>query len=164
MPGFTDGSKLDFRFVSQLTGIEVQPFKMNSIPKVVVDQPVDTFEFEGPVNPMLTIHDKKARVIGKLESGQAIIGVKQFNGYSSIYSGLPLHGTDVYRKLLNDAGCHVYNDDGEFLYSGSGLILLHTKSGGNRTIHLRNGKKVELNLPSRSTWILDANTGEILLR
>lgn len=165
MPGITDGRTLSYQFVSQLTGMEVQPLKSNVIPRVKVIQPADSFSFEGAVDPMLVITDKKAEVIGNLTgTGEAVIAVKKFKTHTSIYSSLPLHGTNVYRKLLKDAGCHVYNSSGEFMYVNSGLLLLHTKDGGKRTIHLRNGKDVELELPPLSTWIVDAGTGEVLLK
>lgn len=165
MPGITNGTQLNYQFVSELTGLEVQPIKTETIPRVVIAEPADTFTFEGVVDPLLAITDKKAQVIGKLlGTDQTIVAVKKFKNYTSIYSSLPLHGTDVYRRLLREAGCHVYNTNGEFLYAHSGLLLLHSRFGGKRTIHLRNDKTVELTMPSRSTWILDANTGEVLIK
>lgn len=165
MPGIIDGTKLNYQHVAQLTGMEVKPVVYNEIPRVSVSEPKDSFAFEGAVEPLLVITDKKALVIGNLKgTGDAVIAVKKFKTHTSIYSSLPLHGTEVYRKLLKDAGCHVYNTSGEFMYVHSGLLMLHTKDGGARTIHLRNGKTVQLNLPAQSTWILDANTGEVLLK
>jgi len=164
MPGITDGKTLNTSFVAQLTGMKVQLYKSTEKPKVMLTQPVDSFEMEGAVDPMLVITDPQAQEFGLLKNSQKDIAAKKmFKNYTSIYSTLPLHGIAVYRKLLQDAGCHVYNNSGEFLYANSGLILLHTKDGGERTIHLKNGKDIQIELPPKSTWLLDASTGEIII-
>lgn len=165
MPGITDGKTQSEQFVAQLTGMEIQPLKFEGIPTVIVNQPADTFTFEGAVDPLLAITDKNAQIIGTLyQNGATMVAMKKFKTHTSIYSSLPLHGTTVYRKLLQDAGCHLYNSSGEFMYGNSGLMLLHTKNGGSRTIHLKNGKDIQIEMPAKSTFLLDVSTGEILIK
>ena len=42
--------------------------------------------------------------------------------------------------------------------------MIHTKTGGERKIQLKNGKSLNLNIPPYSTWLMDAETGEIYLK
>lgn len=44
------------------------------------------------------------------------------------------------------------------------MILIHSKDGGKRQITLSGNEKIELNVPKASTILLDAVTGEILLK
>lgn len=61
-------------------------------------------------------------------------------------------------------GKYRYNEQGDVIYSGNGILTVHTKEYGNRRITLRNGKQVVLTLAPRSTVLLDNQTGEILLQ
>ena len=70
---------------------------------------------------------------------------------------MPLH-------IFKSAGVHRYNDEGDIIYSGNGVLTIHTKGGGSRTITLKNGKSVKLMLQASSTVILDSLTGEILMQ
>lgn len=166
MPGITDGKTLDYNNITRITGMKVQPLQFIGKPKVIVTAPADSFEMEAAVDPLLTITDANVQSLGYLagQPSRIMIGRKTFKNHTCVYSTLPLHGTSVYRKLLEKAGCHVYNNSGEFMYASSGLILLHTKNGGLRHINLRNGKDISVQLPPMSTWIMDATTGEILLK
>ena len=50
------------------------------------------------------------------------------------------------------------------IYSGNGILTVHTKDGGNCQLTLRNGKPITLTLAPRYTVLLDSKTGEILLQ
>jgi hypothetical protein len=56
----------------------------------------------------------------------------------------------------------VFYDD--FIYAHSNLIMIHSKDGGLRTINLRNGTAVNLNIPPLSTLLLDADSGKERLK
>ncbi|HUG11441.1 MAG TPA: hypothetical protein VMM36_10525, partial [Opitutaceae bacterium] len=70
---------------------------------------------------------------------------------------------DVLRALARRAGCHVLNDHNDATLFGDGLLMIHTATGGDRTIRLHSGSAVEITLKPRSTVVLDAETGEIVL-
>ncbi|MBR5664664.1 MAG: hypothetical protein IKX13_02810, partial [Bacteroidales bacterium] len=61
------------------------------------------------------------------------------------------------------AGCHIYDDAGDAVIAGSGLLMIHTAAGGERTIRLRNGRKVKVMLQPKQTLLLDAESGEKVL-
>jgi len=70
---------------------------------------------------------------------------------------------DVLRALGRRAGCHVLNDQNDATLFGDGLVMIHTATGGERTIRLHSGRTVGITLKPRSTVVLDAETGEIVL-
>ena len=165
LPGYTDGRRNSLDFVQALTGFEIKRFDCTKTPVVSIEKTETAYEFEGAVNPMVVITDSKSETLARLkDSGETIIGRKRFDNYVSVYSTLPLHNTDLFRTLFKTAGCHVYNESNDFTYVNSGLLMIHTKDGGKRTLHLKNGKDISLELPPYSTWVLDSGTGIILLK
>lgn len=99
-----------------------------------------------------------------LKGTDSVVTAKKiFRDHTEIYSTLPLHLSDQFRDLFRAAGCHVYNDSNDFTYEHSGLLLLHTKEGGKRVLHLRNGKEISMEFAPHSTTLLDGRTGKVLL-
>lgn len=165
LPGYTNSTSNSLEYVKTLTGFDISPFESQKSPEVSVSATSETYAFEAPVQPMAVISDPKCEVLARLkDTGEAIVGRKRQKDWVSVYSTLPLHGTDFYRSLFKSAGCHIYNEANDFTYVNSGLMMVHTKEGGSRTLHLKNGKDVSLELPPYSTWILDAQTGQVLLK
>ena len=58
---------------------------------------------------------------------------------------------------------YVWSQD-TFYYVNNGLLLLHTKDGGPRTIHLRSGRNISLTVPPSSTYLIDSQTGDVLMK
>lgn len=165
LPGYTDGQKNSFEFVEELTGFKTSPLISTEKPTVVVQSSKPEYSFEGAVQPMVTIDDQKSEVLSRLKNGgQTVAAKKSFKDYTSVYSSLPIHETDFFRELFREAGCHIYSEANDFTYSSSGLLMIHTKDGGERKIQLKNGKSLNLNIPPYSTWLLDAESGEIHLK
>ncbi|HVG13462.1 MAG TPA: hypothetical protein VM935_00840, partial [Chitinophagaceae bacterium] len=164
MPGYTDGDVLNLKFVRELVDINIAAIPSREKPSVTIKDPSYTFTFSGPVNPMAMITDTKVEAIGHTTGTDTIVVArKRMPRYTSVYSVLPLHGSDVYRNILKAAGCHVYNDKTDFTYANTGLLLIHTIDGGSRTINLKNGKKLTINLPPKSSTLYNSETGERLL-
>lgn len=164
LPGYTDGSRLNLAWVKENTGFDMAPYQRDTSPLVLIKNPAAEYAFEGPVDPMVTITDKDAETLGTLKnSGEVIVGRKGMGEYTSVFATLPLHNSDVFRYLLAQAGCHVYNADNDFTYANSRYVMVHTKEGGNKQIVLRNGKQLLLDMPKASTWLFDALDGSIVL-
>ena len=66
------------------------------------------------------------------------------------------------RHIFKEAGVHIYTECGEPLMANDSLLLLHTLSGGARTLHLLSGESFTYHLPPETTLIINAKTGEIL--
>jgi hypothetical protein len=117
------------------------------------------------VEPLLVVNDKTTQTLAELnDTGQAVIARKQGEEYTSVFCALPLNGTDGFREVFRQAGCHIYNEQNDFTYANSGLLLLHTKEGGLRTIRLKNGKSVSFSLKQGTNLLLNVTTGEVVLR
>lgn len=115
--------------------------------------------------PTLFVNDPNTEPLARLtDGGGVVIARRKFTTYTSVFCALPLNGTDGFRAILRQAGCHVYNDKNDFTYANNGLLLLHTKDGGPRTIHLHSGKTIPLTLPPASTYLIDSQTGEVLMK
>jgi hypothetical protein len=164
MPGYTDGNVLNMKFVEDLVDMKITSIPSRAKPSVTIDDPSFTFTFNGPVNPMAMIRDSKVEPLGHITgTDTVVVARKKMPGYTTLYSVLPLHGSDVYRNILKAAGCHVYNEKTDFTYANTGLLLIHTIDGGDRTIHLKNGKKLNIKLPPKSSTLYNTETGEQVL-
>ncbi len=67
------------------------------------------------------------------------------------------------RALGRRAGCHVLNAHDDVTTLGDGLLMIHSLTGGPREVHLPGGRALKLVLPPRSTTVLDATDGRVLL-
>lgn len=57
----------------------------------------------------------------------------------------------------------MYVPPGDVIHAGGGILCLHSAKGGEREVLLRNGKKLHIQLPARSTSLYDAETGTVLI-
>jgi len=74
-----------------------------------------------------------------------------------------IEGATAWREALRAAGAHIYVDGDRPVHVGAGLLLIHDKDGGAARVHLRNGSKIKLTIPPRSSLIFDTKTGARLL-
>ncbi|QHT67306.1 hypothetical protein GXP67_12005 [Rhodocytophaga rosea] len=165
LSGYTNGERLDLDFVKALTGMRLERINLPQAPSVEFLQPAYSYGFKESVDPLVVINDNTVEPLATLQpSSKPIIARKQLKAYTSVFCALPLNGTEGFREIFRKAGCHIYNEQNDFTYAHSGLILLHTKEGGERTIKLKNGKLVTLHLEKGVTILLDGLTGEVVLK
>ena len=166
LTGFTNGKRLSLDFVSELSGMSLQRTETPELAQQVrFLQPDYTYKFDALIAPAVIINDPKREPSARLaEGGVVVIARRKFATYTSVLCALPLKGTDGFRAILRQAGCHIYNDANDFTYTNNGLLLLHTKDGGPRTIHLRSGKNLSLTIPPSSAYLVDSQTGEVLMK
>jgi len=157
-------NKLDH--VMELTGIKIETIPSPDKPAITATVLDSTYSFSGAFQPAVIIKDATSTAIGWLANykNEVVIAKKQFPTHTSIFAGFPLQKTDLFRAIFKEAGCHIYNDKNDFTYANAGLIMIHTTGGGARTIRLKNGKILNMILPKASTTLLNAETGEILLK
>ena len=82
---------------------------------------------------------------------------------STWFSTQAVVSASALREILQAAGAHVYVDTGDVVHAGGGLVLIHTKDGGKRGVRFRSGREVEVEMPPKSSWIFDAESGERVL-
>ena len=164
LPGYLDGQEHGKALVEAVTGISLQ-----EIP--VPDTVRWTMGAAGITNPehfqpLLVARDPAATAMAVLVGPGAVPVVvrKQLAGCTSILASVPLHGSAVFRQIFREAGCTVWNENNDLTLVSGRYLLLHDNEGGRRTLHLKSGKSVDLDLPAPATLLLDAETGAVLFR
>lgn len=136
-PGYCDGTRLSVEFVREATGLPV-----------VRHQAAFTPEGLKPFAPHFTLENAAPGL------------VRRANVW---FATAPPLGPVAWRNLFRAAGAHIYVDRDAVIHTGAGLLLVHTKEGGRSTITLRSGRALDLELPPKSSWLFDSETGERLL-
>jgi hypothetical protein len=92
------------------------------------------------------------------------IASKNNGSWTSVFCSLPLQNENIMREIFKNAGCHIYEENGDAIHIGGGILVVHTLAGGQRNIKLLNGKEINTELKPKSTAIFDNETGEELLK
>ena len=167
MPGYTNGQVLRQDFVEEVTGMKLEKFTPPpGVPAVEVNAdslPPVRFSVAFSV-PTMAVKDPDAETLGFISDVQHCgLARKRLQDSTSWYASLPITDAALMRAIFRAAGAHIYDDQPDVLYSGGGILTVHTKEGGPRSLRLLNGKEVPLDLKPRSTVILDNETGEVLI-
>ena len=183
-PGYSDDTKLNVSFISELTGITLSETDSTTLPVIkTTGLPVTSFTYDirkksskeessfqccdedSPYKPLFFVKDDKTETLGVyLKGNQPAIVRKKLPDCTSFYIALPAYEAGLMKGILKLTHAHLYSEDGDIVYSGSGLLSFHTKTGGARKLILKNGKSINLNPEENSTTILDNQTGEVLLK
>jgi len=164
-PGYTDGRRNSDAFVRELTGLDLR--RVAHPAKAVVRTTAafgPTLEYslsDGAVSPLFAVADPDATALGHFVGTQQVaIASRRLASHTAWYAALPSWSADLTAGLVRRTAAHRYSDEGDIVYAGGGLVTLHTKAGGHRVVTLRNGRRVELELPAGpATVLLDAATG-----
>jgi hypothetical protein len=164
LSGYSNGSKNDLKYVEDLSGFKLKKVAYSEKPSVAVSMEgleKITYEFRGKVNPLAVITDPQAKKLGSIMStNYTVVGRKTFPSFTSWMFTLPWHDARLIREIARKAGAHIYTEDvKDVLYSGSGLMWIHTVEGGKKNIILKSGKAVELQLEPKSTTLYNSVTG-----
>ena len=168
-PGYCNEKLLNKKFIEEVTQIKVGALNFGDAVIVDVDStiaPNKKFDVgNNKVNPLFIAKDEKSEVLGTI-NGTADAGFvkKQLKNYTSWYMSVPPADTALWKYIFEQSGVHIYNDNQDVMYGGNSVITVHTAKGGQRTLHLKNGKNISLDLPENSTTVLNAFTGGILFQ
>ncbi|MEP7230179.1 MAG: hypothetical protein ABI691_08000 [Ginsengibacter sp.] len=167
--GYTDGKILSKEFTETVTGMRMQLLPQDTITTVIIKTEGEKeyrYNVQNKaVKPLLIVQDKNATTLGVIANTHyTAFARKTQKQYTSWYLALPPAQPELWRSIFSAAGAHIYNDSGDIFYNGSGLLVVHTATGGSRTIRLKNGQEITLELPANSTTVLDAQTGKMLLQ
>ncbi|MFB6272028.1 MAG: beta-galactosidase trimerization domain-containing protein [Salinibacter sp.] len=171
-PGYVNEttSEASAKSISRLTQIDVRPTTLSQVPEVSVSLSSDsTVRYElgdEPIAPLFAVSDKGAKSMGHfVENGKTAVARKRFDDHTAWYVGLPSRKTQPVQRILRESGAHVYSDAGDIVYGGGGVLAVHTEEGGTRTLTLRDGPEITLDLPEGPfTVLLDSETGEVVLK
>jgi len=185
-PGYNDGHRLDVRQISETVNMHIGKVVSSTIPDMKFSAEMGSAVQEGSqianlaktvftdkkegaraVNqPFFYVDDRDACPLAEMtdESGTVLVGgaVKVGKNSTDYFFTLPLLSGGLWRNLFEKAGCHIYDRDGDAVFAGSGMIMIHTKDGGPRIITLRSGRTVSFEMSPMETLLIDAESGEVL--
>ena len=168
-PAFSNEVKLDEKFVEQVTGFSLRMINDDHPKTIKLDK--DLF-IEGTItvwnraiNPIFIVEDNTANPLGYLDNSKDIGAArKTFTTHESWFFSLPPNDVGLWRAVFRQCGAHIYEDSGDVVYAGNGMVVIHTNQGGKRNITLRNGLAIQVDLEPYSTLIIDAATGKDLMK
>ena len=89
--------------------------------------------------PLFYIDENEEGIFAKFcEVKKAAAGIKEFDGFTSVWCGAKFVQADFIRAVALEAGCHLYSMDFDVIYEGSGYLTIHATSSGKKEIHLKN--------------------------
>ena len=185
-PGYNDGKRLDLRHVCEAAGMRLDTFSAFRIPdirfgaafgdslqkgakiaevgKTIFMNTNDSIRaFRQTFFHVTDEGAERLALFDSLPESRVAAAVVRHRTHNDYFFALPLMTNGLWMQLLRDAGCHIYDDAGDAVIAGSGLLMIHTASGGERTIRLRNGREVKVMLQPKQTLLLDAESGEKVL-
>lgn len=167
-PGYSDGKRLDKNFPGEVTGIDLKKTTASKPVVVEMDKAVGAGVSEqlwGEAEPMFAVADAEAEIFGKFRhTGLPAFATKKLPTHTVWFAAVPLSDWRSMRFVFERAGVHFFANEKTIVYAGGGAVTAHFKNGGTKTIALRNGKKVKLELPSGpATVVLDSENGGVLM-
>jgi len=95
-----------------------------------------SFGPRGDFAPRFFIEDDKARVLARYPDGRVALALKAMDGWTSVYSAVPGLPPGVLHNLAEGAGVHLFTEAGDALYAGRGIIAVHAREAGEKTVYL----------------------------
>lgn len=100
-------------------------------------QSMQVFEPRTYACPLFSIEDEEAEILGNFCDGNGgAFGIKEYKGFTSIWCGAKFLQPDFIREVAKYAGCHIYSEDGDVIYAGSGYVAIHASKSGEKKISL----------------------------
>ncbi|MEO8301716.1 MAG: hypothetical protein ABI608_07980, partial [Rhizomicrobium sp.] len=161
-PGYTDGLRNDVRWIGETTGMNIVRHDLGGPPRATARFSGQTrpLQVAKAFSPFFVVEDRAAMPLGTLDgSGAVILARRNRPTHTSWYCSMPPTDDDLLGYVFKEAGAHIYMPPGDVIHAGGGIICLHTLQGGKRELLLKNGKRVSVQLPPRSTSLYDAETG-----
>ena len=170
--GITDGETLDVDRMEALTGFDMATLALNTPPEIALNNGTSfglAGYFQGAgnalVDPLFEVKEEGVEVLGHYANTKSCaIARKQADDCTVIYAALPLRNPDFMRGVFKQAGAHIYSESNDVIVAGGGVICIAASkgTGGERTLLLKNGKKVTVHLEPGASKIIDEKTGEEL--
>lgn len=161
--GISDGEKISAESATKLTGFDFHLLPVNSARRTLIsnfDHPLtknlkpDTIlQNSVAFGPCLYPRDglELGRAFAKGGRDWSGLGIKEMNGWKSIFSTTTGFPADLWRNLARHSGTHVYSQSNDILLANSSVVALHS---------LQSGKK-RIDLPGEFT-VTDVVTGQLV--
>lgn len=167
-PGYCDGASLDVAHASATVGMQLARCAPDVRRRVRCDG-LDGMELSAwddqLIDPLLAVEDPTVEVLGRFVDS-ALVGAARRVGitHTDWFLALPNDTPAFWRALLSRCGCHAYGAGNEDVhYAGGGLVVVHGRAPGARTITLRDGRTVEVVLGADGgTVAIDSGSGSLV--
>lgn len=165
-PGYSDFAVNSVDHVTELTGFDLEKRARSEF---VVQTDAGDYGLPDPGEAhrldWVLIPRAPDEIHGRYRDAEdAAIAVTRGPTHTSWFFSLPPTRAQVFRHFFRQCGVHIYNECDDSLLEGSGLLVVHTAEGGRRTLTMRDGTRVDLDLDPAETVVLDSTTGEVLRR
>lgn len=175
-PGYITEDGLSDEAMSEIAGIKLTALDVGGVPRNTLCDlthpmtrdcpPGLSWGTKLPIGPLITCTDPDVQVLGtqhavpgsrpdgRIKMGDVFepsLAVKQMDGWTSVWCGVPPAPSALLRNIARAAGVHIYDDAEDFVCANNVLLGVHTRYAGPRTIHL-----------PRKCTVTDAFTGERL--
>ncbi len=165
-PGITDGARKNDAWISEVTGMTVARRELTGPPQATLRFAGQTRALGMPKSfkPFFAVTDPAATPLGTLDgAGAVILARKNRPTHTSWFCSLPPNDDQLLSHVFRQAGAHMYLPPGTVVHAGGGVVCIHSLDGGSHELVLKNGKRVALSLPPRSTSLYDAQSGATLI-
>lgn len=170
-PGFIDETRgrAGQALIEALTGFQLKPLELDQAPEIILNPAMGVDNrytvHDRPFHPVFAVADPLATTWGTFPAtGQTAIAHKVFDTHTAWFVSLPSKTLQPLQFILQSAGAHVYGEGDAVFYAGGGILVMHTLLGGRQFLHLRNGRKIQVDLPEGpSTVLINSQTGDILM-
>lgn len=80
----------------------------------------------------------EAEILGTYcELGLPAYGLKEMDGWTSVYCAPQILRSELLASLAEYAGCHLYNKDDDVLYANKNFVMVHASYKGKHTIYFK---------------------------
>ena len=88
--------------------------------------------------PAFSVKDDTAKALGNfLVNKKVSFALKEMDGWNSIYIGSQHVRSDVIREIARFAGCHIFCETDDIIYSGEHYITIHAGFTGEKTLKFK---------------------------
>ena len=100
-------------------------------------------ELTPTIFPLLYPNDKSAELLGAYADSELPAFVrKEADGFTSYLCGVKALTADIVREVAREAGCHIYDEEGDVLYANRRFITHHASHGGEKVIRLPRAARI----------------------
>jgi len=163
-PGYIDGETASPKNISELLGMDFTSTVINGAPEARFGRETaslgELYEklyktpAEYPATRLFHPSEERFNKVVFYEKSDCTIW----------FSPVPFTKPEHFRTVFEKAGAHIYSDGNDSVTCGAGVLSIHTASGGERTVRLKNGMELKIELNPAETVLIDDKDGKILLK
>jgi hypothetical protein len=88
--------------------------------------------------PFFVPCDEGADVLARFaQNGEPALVRKTVDGFTSVFSGTYWLSSEIVRAIAKEAGCHIYQNQGDYVFANESFVTIHAKESGQKTIQFK---------------------------